>query len=116
MVVDPTRSLGPGIVITPRGQLTVAGMLENPEMQDKVTARAQAVELLLAAGPAHTAIDHRQSVRHAAQLATPAKLSNGTATYKILPSAQELPPSLLAPANETLEILDAEWLDRKSVV
>jgi len=109
VVVDPTRSLGPGVVITPRGQLTVAGMSENPELQDRVTARAQAADLLLAAGPAYTAIDHRQSVRHAALLANPTRPASGTVAYKILPSAQELPPSLLAPANETLEILDAEW-------
>lgn len=49
-VMDIARSLGPGLVIDGRGNLTTAGAARDPAMQNAITARAQAAELLLAAG------------------------------------------------------------------
>ena len=45
---DIARSLGPGLVMDSNGNLLTTGMATDPQIQNAVTARAQAAELLLA--------------------------------------------------------------------
>jgi len=45
---DIARSLGPGLVMDEKGKLLTTGMAPDTQMQNAVTARAQAAELLLA--------------------------------------------------------------------
>ncbi len=46
-VADIARSLGPGLVMDQNGKMLTTGMAADPNLQNAVTARAQAAELLL---------------------------------------------------------------------
>ena len=108
VIVDPTRSTGPGTVIDAYGQLNVAGAAEMA-FQEQTNARAQAAELLLAAGPANSAHERRIIVRQAAQLMAPSKSAEPAPTYLIVRSLDQIPPALAAPDPATLQVLDADW-------
>lgn len=49
-IVDIGRSFGPGIIIEKEGRVLTAGSHANEEIQNAVTARAQAAELMLSTG------------------------------------------------------------------
>ena len=49
-VVDIARSLGPGLMVDEKGDLVTTGLAPDLEMQNAITARAQAAELLLSMG------------------------------------------------------------------
>ncbi|MFZ6027789.1 MAG: hypothetical protein ACOYYS_08750 [Chloroflexota bacterium] len=72
-IVDIARSLGPGLTLDDDGRPITTGLAPDLEMQNAVTARAQAAELLLAAGdePGPT---RRRVLRQASGLATPPAL------------------------------------------
>ena len=108
VIVDPTRSTGPGMVIDRHGSLSVAGSAEMT-YQEQTNARAQATELLLAAGP-NTTQERRMIVRQAASLMAPSSETAGPApTYLIVRSLDQIPPALAAPDPTTQEVLDADW-------
>ena len=110
VIVDPTRSTGPGMVIDRYGTLNVAGAAEMA-YQEQTNARAQAAELLLAAGPANSSHERRIIVRQAARLMAPSKPAEPAPTYLIVRSLDQIPPALAAPEPATLEVLDADWQD-----
>ncbi len=90
-IVDIARSLGPGIVIDEKGRLITAGSAPDPAMQNAITARAQAAELLLSTNGLPT--EERKRVMHQAALSItpvnsqgmqlPAEISN--IQFKVLP-------------------------------
>ncbi len=89
-IVDIARSLGPGVVIDEQGRLLTAGSAPDVDMQNAVTARAQAAELLLSTGGL-PAGERRRVMRQAALSITPvnqgvqppAEISD--AQFKVLP-------------------------------
>jgi len=90
-IVDIARSLGPGVVVDEKGRLLTAGSAPDPAMQNAITARAQAAELLLSANGLPTE-ERKQVMRQAALSITPvngqgmqlpAEISN--IQFKVLP-------------------------------
>jgi len=69
-VVDIARSLGPGLTIDEKGNMVTTGLAPNPEMQNAITARAQAAELLLSFGSLPTEMKKR-ILRQVVALSTP---------------------------------------------
>jgi hypothetical protein len=49
-VIDMARSLGPGLTLDESGKLITTGLAPDLQMQNAITSRAQAAELLLAVG------------------------------------------------------------------
>lgn len=90
-IVDIARNLGAGLVIDEKGCIMTAGSAPDPVMQNAITARAQAAELLLSANSLPT--DERKQVLHQAVLSVnptngqgmqlPAEISN--IQFKVLP-------------------------------
>ncbi|MFM8319915.1 MAG: hypothetical protein ACKOC5_03285 [Chloroflexota bacterium] len=107
-IVDMARSLGPGLEFDQDGHLITTGSTSDIQIQNAITARAQAGELLLSMShlPAET---RKQVLRQAAQLATPlspapllpTELAN--VQFKVLPAddhqvgawLQDVEPKLL---------------------
>jgi len=71
-VVDIARSLGPGLTIDEKGNMVTTGLAPNPEMQNAITARAQAAELLLSFGALPTEMKKR-ILRQVVALSTPSQ-------------------------------------------
>lgn len=69
-VVDIARSLGPGLTLDESGKLITTGLAPDLNMQNAITARAQAAELLLSVGnePGPT---KQRVLRQASGLAAP---------------------------------------------
>lgn len=90
-IVDIARSLGAGLVIDEKGCIMTAGSAPDPVMQNAITARAQAAELLLSTNGLPT--DERKRVLRQAVLAVvpannkgmqlPAEISN--IQFKVFP-------------------------------
>ena len=90
-IVDIARSLGPGLVVDEQGRLLTAGSAPDPAMQNAITARAQAAELLLSTNGLPTE-ERKRVLRQAALSITPvngqgmqlpAEISN--IQFKVLP-------------------------------
>ncbi len=69
-VVDIARSMGPGLTIDENGNMVTTGLAPNLEMQNVITARAQAAELLLSFGALPTEMKKR-ILRQVVALSTP---------------------------------------------
>ena len=90
-ILDIARSLGPGVVIDDKGHIETAGAAPDPVMQNTITARAQAAELLLSNNNSTTQDRKhvlRQAVRAIASsnqqgVQLPDEISN--TQFKILP-------------------------------
>ena len=91
-VVDIARSLGPGLMVDEKGDLVTTGLAPDLEMQNAITARAQAAELLLSFGnlPAEM---RKRLFRQAAALSAPAEKSASSlppeiaqVEFRVLPS------------------------------
>jgi len=90
-IVDIARSLGPGVIIDEKGRMLTAGSAPDPAMQNAITARAQAAELLLSTNGLPT--EERKRVMRQAALSIapvngqgmqlPAEISN--IQFKVLP-------------------------------
>lgn len=90
-VVDIARSLGPGLTLDESGKLITTGQAPDLQIQNAITARAQAAELLLAVGnePGPT---RQRILRQAASLnpskpeqETLAPIQIANAEFKLLP-------------------------------
>jgi hypothetical protein len=115
-IFDISRSLQPGASVSQEGKILTAGGVADPQLQNQVTARAQAAELMLAAnsGQAVQPTQRRTILRQALQTGVPqAQPQIGAGQpqgLRILRNARELPTHLL-PDTDTLQAIDAEWRD-----
>jgi hypothetical protein len=89
-IVDIARSLGPGLVVDEKGAIVSTGAAKDLDLQNAITARAQAAELLLATGS--MPVEERKRVLRQAVISVappntgqqlPAELSN--IEFKVLP-------------------------------
>lgn len=89
-IVDIARSLGPGVIIDEKGNLLTAGAAKDPAMQNAITARAQAAELLLSTNGLPTE-ERKRVLRQAAVSIAPVSQSSqlppeiANIEFKVLP-------------------------------
>ncbi|MEA3397439.1 MAG: hypothetical protein U9R05_08260, partial [Chloroflexota bacterium] len=102
VVFDPDRGFWPVTVIDAQGQVTQPA-LAPPELQERVTARDQAVDLATRGLPGRT--PRRNSTAAARQLAAPP-------LYRILKPGAPLPGTIIDA--QALPMLDQDWQERGS--
>jgi len=100
VVFDPDRGFWPVTVIDAQGQVTQPA-LAPPELQERVTARDQAVDLATRGLPERPA--RRKSTTAARQMAAPAP-------YRILRPGEALPADIIDA--QVLPTLDQDWKER----
>lgn len=102
VAIDVDRSFGPATVIDAQGQVTQPA-LAPPELQERVTARDQAVDLATRGLPGKPA--RRQSTAAAYKMAAPP-------LYRILKPGAPLPGNVIDA--QALPMLDQDWKERGS--
>lgn len=92
-IFDISRSFQPGASVHKNGQLITGGGAQDPQLQNQVSARAQAAELLLAANSGQNSQSQRRSMlRHAFQVGAPQQKTESQPSEDIDANIIVIPP------------------------